>query len=156
MGSDGIVVVAPLLDEDLGFLEAAEDFAIEQFVAQLAVKTFAVAVLPGATRLDVQCFGAHTRQPATHDLGGHLRAVVGSDVLWNAAHEHRVSHGLQNTQTVDPPGDPDRQTFPGELIDQRHQPHLAAIVGLGLHKVIGPDMVAPLRTQPDAGAIIQP
>jgi hypothetical protein len=31
-------VVAPLLDENLGFLEAVEDFAVEQLVAQLAVE----------------------------------------------------------------------------------------------------------------------
>jgi len=35
MGSDGVVVLAPLLDEDLGFLEAVEDFAVGQFVSQL-------------------------------------------------------------------------------------------------------------------------
>ena len=146
MGPDGVVVVAPLLDEDLGFLEAAEDFAIEQLVPQLAVEAFAIAVLPVAARLDVEGFGPHACQPAPHDLGGHLRPVIGSDVFGDTAYQHRVRHGFQNAQTVDPSGDPDRQTFPGELIDQRHQPYLAAILGLGLHKVIGPDMVAPLRT----------
>jgi hypothetical protein len=29
-------------------------------------------------------------------------------------------------------------------------------VGLGLHEVVGPDMVAPLRAQPDAGPIVKP
>jgi hypothetical protein len=33
MRSDGVVVVAPLLDDDLGFLEAVEDFAVEQLIA---------------------------------------------------------------------------------------------------------------------------
>ena len=145
MGSDGVVVVTPLFDEDLGFLEAAEDFASEQLVPQLPVEAFAVAILPGAAWLDVKRFGTNTRQPAPDDLRGHLRAVVGADVFGDAAHQHHVSHGLQDTQAVDPPGDPDRQALPSELVDQRHQPHLAAIVGLGLHKVIGPDMVAPLR-----------
>lgn len=70
-------------------------------------------------------------------------------MLWDAAHQHHVSHGFQNTQAVDPPCNPDRQAFPGELIDQRHQPDFAAIVGLGLHQVVGPDMVAALRSQPD-------
>ena len=145
MGSDGVVVVTPLFDQDLGLLEAAEDFPVEQLVPQLAVEAFAIAILPGATRLDVERFGAHALQPAPDDLGGHLRSVVGSDVLWDAADQHRVSHGLQNTQAVNPSGDTDRKAFSGELVDQRHQPHLAAILGLGLHEVIGPDMVAPLR-----------
>jgi hypothetical protein len=29
MGPDGVVVVTPLLNEYLGFLEAAEDFAVD-------------------------------------------------------------------------------------------------------------------------------
>jgi hypothetical protein len=149
MGPDGVVVMAPLLNEDLGFLQAVEDFAVEQFVPQFAVEAFAIAVLPGAARLDVERLGADTCQPAPHYLGGHPRTVVGSDVLRDAAQQHHVSHGLQNTQAVDPPGDPDRQAFPGELIDQRHQPQLAAIMGLALDKVIGPGIVAPLRTQTD-------
>jgi len=169
MGSDGVVVVAPLLDEDPGFLEAAEDLPVEKFVPQLAVEAFAIAVLPGASvrptidpldRLldgltDVEGFGTHARQPDPHNPGGHLRPVVGSDVLGNAPNQHHVCHGFQNAQAVDPSGDPDRQAFPGELIDQRHQPHIAAIPGLGLHKVIGPDIVALFRAKPDAGAVIE-
>jgi len=146
MGSDGVVVVAPLLDENPGFLETAEDFAVQQLVPQLAVEAFAIAVLPRAAGLDVEGFGTHARQPAPHDPGGHLRPVVGSDVFGNAPNQHHVCHGFQNTQAVDPPGDSDSQAFPGELVDQRHQPYLATIMGLGLHKVIGPDMVATLRT----------
>jgi hypothetical protein len=30
---DGVVVVAPLLDDDLSFSEAVEDFAVEQLIA---------------------------------------------------------------------------------------------------------------------------
>jgi hypothetical protein len=97
---DGVVVLAPLLDEDLGLLEAAEDFTVEQFVPQPAVEAFAIAVLPGAARLDVERLGAHTRKPATHDLGRHLRAVVGTDVLRDAAHEHHVSHVVGLTQAA--------------------------------------------------------
>jgi hypothetical protein len=50
--------VAPLLDEDLDFLEAVEDFTIEQLVPQLAVEAFAIAVLPRAAGLDIESFGA--------------------------------------------------------------------------------------------------
>ena len=76
MGPDRVVVVTPLFDEDPGLLEAAEDFPVEQLVPQLAVEAFAIAVLPGASRLDVEGFGTHARQPAPHDPGGHLRPVV--------------------------------------------------------------------------------
>ena len=61
-----------------------------------------------------------------------------------------------HTEAVDPPRNPDGQAFAGELVDQRHQPDLAAIMGLGLDEVVGPDMIAPLRSQPDAGAVVEP
>jgi hypothetical protein len=50
-------------------------------------------------------------------------------VFWDAAHQHHIRHSFQNTQAVDPPGNPDCQTLPGELVDQRHQPDFAAIIG---------------------------
>jgi hypothetical protein len=34
MGPDGVVVSAPALDDDLGFVQGVEDLAVEQFVAQ--------------------------------------------------------------------------------------------------------------------------
>ena len=44
---DGVVVDAPLLDQDLGIPQAVEDFTIQQFVPEPGVEAFAVAVLPG-------------------------------------------------------------------------------------------------------------
>ena len=41
MRPDGVVVLAPLLDEDLGLFEAAEDFAIEELVPELRVEALA-------------------------------------------------------------------------------------------------------------------
>jgi hypothetical protein len=31
--ADRVVVLSPLLDDDLGFFQAVEDFSVEQFVA---------------------------------------------------------------------------------------------------------------------------
>jgi hypothetical protein len=46
--SDGVVVLAPLLNENLGFFQGIEDFAVEQFIPHFAIEAFDVAVLPGA------------------------------------------------------------------------------------------------------------
>ena len=156
MRSDRVVVLAPLRDDDLCFLEAVEDFTVEQFVAQLAVEAFAVAVLPGASWRDVQRLGSDVRQPLAHDLGRHLGAIVRSDVLGNAVHDHGVGHCLDDAHAVDPPCNTDRQAFPRELVDQRHQPDFPAIVGLGFDEVVRPDVIAPLRSQPDAASVIEP
>ena len=156
MGSHGVVLPAPLLNDDLCLLETVEDFAVEQLVAQLSVEGLAVAVLPRAAWLYVECLRAHTGQPAAHDLGRHLRAIVGADVFGNTVRNHGIGHGLEHCHAVDPACDTDRQTFPAELIDQGHQPELAAVTGLGLDEVVGPDMVAVFRPQPDAGPVIEP
>ena len=77
-------------------------------------------------------------------------------MLGHAPHEHDIGHCLKYAEAVDPARDPNGQAFAGMLVNQRHQPELAAIVGLGLNKVVGPDMIAPLWPQPDAGPIIEP
>jgi len=77
-------------------------------------------------------------------------------VSWDAVHQHGISQRLDNADSVDPPGHPDRQTLSGELIDQGHQADTPAVVGLGFNKVEAPDMVLVLRPEPNAGAIVKP
>jgi len=43
---DRVVVPAPLLDDDAGFLEGVEDFAIVQFVPEAGIEALVVSVLP--------------------------------------------------------------------------------------------------------------
>jgi hypothetical protein len=38
------------------------------------------------------------------------------------------------------------KALPGELVDHGQEPNLAAIMGLHLHKIVRPDMIAPLRS----------
>jgi hypothetical protein len=38
VGAEGVVLVPPSLDDDLGFLEGVEDFAIEKFVPEQKAK----------------------------------------------------------------------------------------------------------------------
>ena len=139
-------MVSPLADYGLGFFQAVEDFAIEQFVPQFSIEGFAVSVFPRAARFDVKSFSTNLGQPAAHDFRGHLRAVVRTDVFRDATDQHHIGHGLQHTEAVDPASNPDRQALSRELIDQCHQPNFAAVVGLSLNKIVGPDMIAPLRS----------
>jgi len=124
VGSNRIVVVAPLLDDDQCLLQAVEDFSVQQFIAQLVVEGFAVPILPGAVGFDVKGFGSDLGQPLAHDLGGHLWAVVGSDVFWDTARQHDIGHRLDDAEAVDPASNTDRQAFARELIDQGQQPNL--------------------------------
>ena len=56
--SSGVVLDAPLFDEDLGLVERVEDLTVKQFVAQFLVEAPALSVFPRIARLDVRGPGA--------------------------------------------------------------------------------------------------
>ena len=74
--SDGVVVVPPLLDQDLSFPERIEDFSVEEFISKPGVEALAVSVLPRRTRLDSGCLRFDSQDPGSHLLGDELRAVI--------------------------------------------------------------------------------
>jgi len=154
--SDRVVVVAPLLDDDTSLLQTVEDFPVEALVAQAAVEGLAVAILPGTAGLDVERLCSERCEPTAHDLCGHLRTVVRPDMLRDASGEHHIGHRLNDAEAVDPTSHPDRQAFPGKLVDQGHQPNLAPIMGLRLDEVVTPNMIAMPWSQPDAGSVVEP
>ena len=43
---DGVVVVAPFLDQDLGLSHGVEDLAVEEFIAKSGVEALALPILP--------------------------------------------------------------------------------------------------------------
>ena len=45
--SFGVVMVPPSFNDDLGFTQGIEDFAVQQFIPHSPVEAFAVPVLPG-------------------------------------------------------------------------------------------------------------
>ena len=137
---------SPLFDDDLCFFQAVEDFAVEQFVPELAVEAFAVAILPGTAGFDVDRLRSQLCKPTAHDLRRHLGTVVRPDVLRHATRQHDVGHRLKHTEAVYPSRYPDRQAFAGKLINQGHQPQLSPVVSLRLHKVVTPHMIALLRS----------
>lgn len=156
MRSDRVVLIAPLLDDDLRFLQAEEDLLVEAFVPQFSVEGLAIAVLPWAAGLDVEGSGAEPGEPTADHLGGHLRAIVGTNVLGDSPGDHHVRHRLDDAEAVDAASDPDRQALAGVLVDQRHQPDATTVMGLSLDEVVTPDMIAMLWPQPDTGSIIEP
>jgi len=153
---DRVVVLAPLLDDDGGFLQIVEDLSIEQFIAQFSVEGFAVTVLPRASGCDVERLRSELCKPAAHDLCCHLRAVVRANVFGHASGEHHISHRLDDAKAVDSASHPDRKALPSELVDQRHQSELSPVMGLRLDEVIAPHMIAMPRPQPDTRSVVQP
>src|SRR5690606_35192039 len=144
------------LDDDPGLGQAVEDLTIKQFIAQLRVEALAIAVLPGASRLDKRGLCTNGHDPLPHRLGNELRAVVGTNMARYAAQDEQVRQGIDNVSRVELAVDPDRQAFPGELVDDVEHAELPATVGPTLDEVVGPDMVGVLGSKPDARSVIQP
>ena len=71
-----VVLPPPSLDQDLCFGERVEDLAVQQFIAQLPVERFHIAVLPGTSRFDEQRLDGEGGQPVPHERRRELRPVV--------------------------------------------------------------------------------
>src|SRR5258708_11767119 len=155
-GADCVVVASPTLDDDLGLAQSVENLAVEQLIAKAGIEALDVAVLPGAAPLDVGGLGTDSRDPVLHRLGDELRSVVGPDVTGNAAQDEQVGQNVDNIDCFELAGDTDRQAFVGKLVNDIEDPISASIVGAVLDKVVGPDVIAVLRPQPDARSVGQP
>ena len=81
MRPDGVVVIAPSLDQHLRLRQIVEDFPIQQLFPELAVEALVVAVLTRRAALDVERLHADTRQPVPHRLCGELAAIILTDVV---------------------------------------------------------------------------
>jgi hypothetical protein len=69
-------MLPPDFDHDLRLFQCVEEFTVQQFVAQLAVEAFAIAVLSRASRRDVGGVGANGGDPFSESKGDELRAVI--------------------------------------------------------------------------------
>src|SRR5262249_49765801 len=130
--------------------------AVEQLIAKAGVEALDVAVLPGAAPPDVGSLGTDNRDPFPHGLGDELRSVVGADVTGDAAQDEEIGQNIDHIDRRELAGDTDRQAFVGKLVNDIEHPISASIVGAILDKVVGPDMIALLRAQPNARSVGQP
>ena len=74
----------------------------------------------------------------------------------NATQDEQVRERIDDIDGFEPAVHPDGQALVGELVDDVEHAELASIVGAVLDEVVGPDMVAVFRPEPDARSIVQP
>lgn len=72
----GVIVSPSGFDDNLGLGEALEDFTVELFVAQFRVEALAVAVFPGASRLDERGLCTDSGDPLPYGLGDELWPIA--------------------------------------------------------------------------------
>ena len=133
-----VVVESPAINHPACFLEAQEDFTVEQLVAKRAIERFDIPVLPRAALGDEQCFDISLFQPTADYLGHELWAVVTANVFGRAAygeqvlllqHTHHILSGKRTAHF-------DRQTFSRVLVNHHQQPKLTTVLGPICHKVV--------------------
>jgi len=109
----------PSFDHGLGLLERVEYLAIAQFIAQLAVEGFAVAVFSGAGWFDIGGPGADGGDPLPQGQCNGLRTVLGADVFGHAVQYHGISPGMNPARAVDPAwhGTIAQQSEPPQVIE---------------------------------------
>ena len=156
MGMDGIVVTPPGFDEDQGFSQRVEALPVEELVTQPRIEALDVADLQGRAGRDEGRADPDRGDPLLDGLGNELRAVVGSDADRNPAHQEQIGQDFDDIRRGRRSLHSDRQALTGELDQHIEHPKGSPIVGPVIDEVIGPDMVPPLRAQPDALAIVQP
>ena len=149
-------MLAPALDHDLGLLKRGEDLAVEQLVPELGVEALDEAVLPWRARSNVGGLRTHGPDPGLNPFGHELGPVVGANMPRHAAQDEEIGQDVDHVDSLELARDPDRQAFARELVDDVEHPDLPAVMGSGLDKVVGPDVVGVLRPQTDARAVAKP
>src|SRR5436190_7535859 len=140
-----IVVASPGFDDYLGFASTAEPLDAQALVTESAVEALVHAVLPRFAGVDQGGLDAGALQPLENGVAEEFRPVVGTQIAWCAVLTHETRQHFDDTSRPDAAGDVDRQTFAGELIDDR-QAFEAPSIGAGVeHEVVGPDVIRRVR-----------
>ncbi len=103
MRPDPVVVIAPPACDAPDLLEAVEDFAIEQFVAQGGIEAFDIAILPWAAGLDIEGRDAEPPEPVAHRMGDELGTVVGPDMLRWPMFDEQIGEDINDIVRPEPP-----------------------------------------------------
>jgi hypothetical protein len=126
-----------------------EDLAIEQFVgrrvSKLSMKLFWTA------SFDVGRACAHGCDLLLHGFGDELEAVVGADVPGHAERDEQVREGVNDVEGLEP-ADTRMARNSSMMLSMR----ILRLLWVRSSTKSGPDMIAVLGPEPDAGAVVQP
>ena len=153
---DGVVVPPPVFYEHPGFNERGEDLAIEQFIPQLPVERFDVAVLPGAAGLYEEGPHAEPAQPEPYRLCRELGPVVRPYVPGDPPADEQVKERIEDIPGAEPAGRGDVEAFPGIFVNDRKDPHLPSVRRSFFHEVVGPHVVLMQGAQSYTAAVVEP
>jgi len=74
----------------------------------------------------------------------------------DAAQDEQIREQIDDVDRLEPARYPNGQALVGERVDDVEQAELASIMGAFLDKVVGPDVVGALGSQPGTRSVSQP
>jgi hypothetical protein len=74
----------------------------------------------------------------------------------NAAQDEEIRQSIDHVDGLEPAGHADGQALMGKFVDNVEHADPTPIVGSVLDEVVGPDVIAVLGPEPNAGAVVQP
>ena len=89
-------------------------------------------------------------------MAGEFRAIVASDEVRRSPTAKQLGQAVNHVLAVEAAFDVDRQTFAAVFVDQCQHSERTSIAGLIVHKIITLNMIAALRSKPDAVSVVQP
>ena len=92
MGSDVIIFRWPDIDCHLRLFDAVEPLGIENFSAQRAVEPFVVAILPGATWVDLDRRHPNPSKPFLEVFSNELPTIVKTDKFRSSVFQKQTMH----------------------------------------------------------------
>ena len=126
-----VIFDAPAFQDNARFVQIAEEFAVEAFIARLVVKALNVSVLPRAPGLDVKRLDLLGLQPVLDAGGDKLWAVVAAQVLGHSVAGYGCFDHRDHIDGSDRPRRMNRQALPGVFVQQGEDAKAAAIFLFG-------------------------
>ena len=141
----GVVVIAEVPGETLGFEHTGEQLAVQAFIAEATVEAFVNAVLPRAAGLDETRGDARFAQPRLEVFGDKLAAIVAAQVTWWPMPLNGRLQRRHNFATAHPSTRHDVEVVVAVLIEECQELHRRAALRGVEDDIDAPDVVNPLR-----------
>jgi hypothetical protein len=141
-GARVVILLEPVIDNDLSLLGRCEPLGIENLPAQRAIKALNVSVLPGRTGIDADRLDADASKPVLCCFRSELKSIVGANLLGRAVSKQKRLECFEDIFSAHFGADHNSQGLPNELI--QHRLHL---VGSTVTEFVMNKVYAPLARQ---------
>ena len=143
MRVDAVVEAPPFLDHHPGLCHAEEHLLVEAFVPEPVVEALYMAVLPRASRIDVDRRDPHLPEPVLDVPGDELGTVVATDVVRHAPLGHGPRQGGEDVLALELTAHFDPEALPAVFVNEGQHLQGHSVISVVVHEVPTPHFVQP-------------